>query len=34
MLPFGFYNIDCMDEMKQFPVKYFELAIVDPPYGE
>lgn len=27
------YNCDCMDGMKQFPDKYFELAIVDPPYG-
>jgi site-specific DNA-methyltransferase (adenine-specific) len=24
---------DCMEGMKQFPDKYFELAIVDPPYG-
>lgn len=24
---------DCMDFMKKFPDKYFELAIVDPPYG-
>lgn len=29
----GFYNMDCMDGMKEFPDKYFELAIVDPPYG-
>lgn len=29
----GFYNMDCMQGMKQFPDKYFELAIVDPPYG-
>ena len=27
------YNMDCMDLMAQFPDKYFELAIVDPPYG-
>lgn len=27
------YNIDCMDLMKQFPDKYFELSVVDPPYG-
>lgn len=27
------YNIDCMELMKEFPDKYFELAIVDPPYG-
>ena len=29
----GFYNADCMEAMKTFPDKYFELAIVDPPYG-
>lgn len=33
MLDFGFYNRDCMEGMKQFPDKYFDLAIVDPPYG-
>ena len=27
------YNMDCMDLMKEFPDKYFDLAIVDPPYG-
>lgn len=27
------HNMDCMEGMKQFPDKYFELAIVDPPYG-
>jgi len=27
------YNMDCMEGMKQFPDKYFELALVDPPYG-
>jgi site-specific DNA-methyltransferase (adenine-specific) len=27
------YNMDCMDGMKEFPDGYFELAIVDPPYG-
>lgn len=26
-------NIDCMEYMKNVPDKYFELAIVDPPYG-
>lgn len=26
------YNIDCMDGMKLIPDKYFDLAIVDPPY--
>ena len=33
MLDFGFYNMDCTEGMKQFPDKYFDLAIVDPPYG-
>ena len=33
MLDFGYYNMDCMEGMKQFPDKYFDLAIVDPPYG-
>ena len=28
----GFYNMDCMEGMKQIPDKYFDLAIVDPPY--
>lgn len=28
----GFYNIDCMEGMKNIPDKYFDLAIVDPPY--
>ena len=27
------YNMDCMDGMKQYPDKYFDLAVVDPPYG-
>jgi site-specific DNA-methyltransferase (adenine-specific) len=27
------HNIDCLEFMKQYPDKYFELAIVDPPYG-
>lgn len=27
------YNCDCMELMAQIPDKYFELAIVDPPYG-
>lgn len=34
MLKPGFYNMDCMDGMKEFPDKYFDLAIVDPPYGD
>jgi site-specific DNA-methyltransferase (adenine-specific) len=27
------YNMDCMEGMAKYPDKYFELAIVDPPYG-
>lgn len=27
------YNMDCMEGMRKFPDKYFDLAIVDPPYG-
>lgn len=34
MLDFGFYNMDCMDGMKEFPDKYFDLAIADPVYGD
>ena len=34
MLDFGFYNRDCVEGMKEFPDKYFDLAIVDPPYGD
>ena len=34
MMDFGFYNLDCMKGMKEFPDKYFDLAIVDPPYGD
>lgn len=26
-------NIDCMEGMKRYPDKYFDLAVVDPPYG-
>lgn len=33
MLDYGFYNMDCMEGMKEFPDKYFDLAVVDPPYG-
>lgn len=28
------YNMDCMEAMKQMPDKAFELAIVDPVYGD
>lgn len=34
MLDFGYYNMDCREGMKQFPDKYFDLAIVDPVYGD
>lgn len=34
MLDFGFYNMDCMQGMKEFPDNFFELAIVDPVYGD
>ena len=27
------YNMDCVAGMKEYPDKYFDLAIVDPPYG-
>lgn len=27
------YCMDCMEGMKQFPDQYFDLAVVDPPYG-
>ena len=27
------YNMDCIEEMKQYPDKWFDLAVVDPPYG-
>ena len=33
MLNYGYYNMDCMKGMAEFPDKYFDLAIVDPPYG-
>lgn len=32
MIDFGYYNMDCMIGMKDFPDKFFDLAIVDPPY--
>ena len=28
------YNMDCMEALKKFPDKYFDLAVVDPPYGD
>ena len=30
----GFYNMDCVEAMKRFPDGFFDLAIVDPPYGD
>ena len=27
------YLMDCIEGMKQFPDKIFDLAVVDPPYG-
>lgn len=29
----AFINCDCMEGMKKFPDQYFDLAVVDPPYG-
>ena len=26
-------NVDCMEYMRTLPDKFFDLAIVDPPYG-
>jgi len=33
MLKSGFYNMDCMEGMREFPDGFFDLAVVDPPYG-
>ena len=27
------YNEDCIEVMKRYPDKYFDIAVVDPPYG-
>ena len=27
------YNMDCMEYMRSIPDKFFELAVVDPPFG-
>ena len=27
------FNEDCMKVMSRYPDKYFDLAVVDPPYG-
>ena len=29
----GLYNMDRMEAMRQFPDGFFDLAVVDPPYG-
>ena len=29
----GLYNCDYIEAMREYPDKYFDLAIVDPPYG-
>lgn len=28
------YNVDCMEYMRTLPDKAFDLAVVDPPYGD
>jgi site-specific DNA-methyltransferase (adenine-specific) len=28
------FNRDCVEAMKEFPDNYFDLAVVDPPYGD
>ena len=28
-MDYGYYNMDCMEGMKQFPDKYFDIAITD-----
>lgn len=28
------FNRDCLEAMKEYPDKYFDLAVVDPPYGD
>lgn len=33
MVDFGYYCMDCMSGMKEFPDKYFDIAIVDPEQG-
>lgn len=34
IMPPGLHLMDCMEAMKQFPDKFFDIAIVDPPYGD
>lgn len=33
MLESGFYNMDCMEALPDYPDGYFDLAVIDPPYG-
>jgi site-specific DNA-methyltransferase (adenine-specific) len=33
MANINFFNVDCVEFMKSKPDKYYDLAIVDPPYG-
>jgi site-specific DNA-methyltransferase (adenine-specific) len=33
MIELGYFNEDCMEGMKRYPNKYFDLAIIDTPYG-
>lgn len=33
MSEINFFNVDCMEFMKTKPDKFYDLAIVDPPYG-
>ena len=28
------YNMDCLKAMSEMPDKYYDLAVVDPPYGD
>lgn len=30
----NYFMLDCIDGMKKFPDKYFDIAIVDPPYAD
>lgn len=32
-MPINFHNVDCMEFMAKVPDKFYDLAIVDPPYG-
>lgn len=34
IVPNAFVNGDCMDYLKEYPDNYFDLAVVDPPYGD